>query len=104
MRAPPDFSADDGQAEPTLRFTGNLSLAQLGDFPHRLSSYQGKVTRLDLSGIERIDTIGAWLIHRFAVERSAKVEGLNSDAARLLAQVADADQPVEMRPDSAGVI
>ncbi len=104
MRAPPDFSADQDHAAPTLRFTGSLSLAQLGDFPRRLRYHPGPVARLDLSGVERIDTVGAWLIHRFAVEHNAEIEGLSPDATRLLAQVAGADQPVEMRPDSAGIV
>lgn len=85
-----------------MRFTGSLSLAQLGDFPARLRSYEGPVARLDLSGVERIDTVGAWLIHRFAVEHGAEIGGLNPDAAHLLAQVAEADQPVDMRPDTDG--
>lgn len=93
------FSEDSGG---TLRFTGSLSLARIGDLPARLRGYGGKVQRLDLSGIERIDTVGAWLIHRFAAEHDAAIEGLDQDGAHLLEQVEAADQPVAMRPVKVG--
>ena len=68
----------------TVRFTGSLSLAKIGDLPERLRAFDGAVTRLDLSAIERMDTVGAWLIHRFAAEHDAEVVGLDSDEARLV--------------------
>lgn len=102
MKAPMNASADFlhetiGGAE-TLRFTGKLSLSTLGDFPDRLRAHEGRVDRLDLSGVERIDTVGAWLIHRYAAEHDAKIEGLSPAAAHLLEQVSAADQHVAMRP------
>jgi phospholipid/cholesterol/gamma-HCH transport system permease protein len=87
---------DDGNAG-TLRFSGSLSLARLGDLPDRLSAYDGKVERIDLSGINRIDTIGAWTIHRFAQKNGAAVEGLTPDGQHLFDQVQAADQPVSIR-------
>ena len=63
MSARADYvRADDG----TLRFRGNLSLSQLGNLPDRLNAEDVGVRRLDLSGVDRIDTVGAWIIHRFA--------------------------------------
>ena len=92
------FSHDSAGDGSILRFTGNLALAQIGDLPERLRSYSGKVDVIDLSGIDRIDTIGAWLIHRFAAQHSARIDGLNEDGTHLLQQVEAADQPVAMRP------
>ena len=97
MTAPADFSPTDDGAGKTLRFSGALSLAHIGKLPERLADYAGPVDRLDLTGIERIDTVGAWLVHRFATERHAEVVGLDEDGRHLLDQVADADQPVAMR-------
>ena len=57
MSAPAAFT--DDSAGGTLRFTGSLSLANLGDLPERLATYDGKVEHIDLTGIERLDTIGA---------------------------------------------
>ncbi len=81
-----------------LRFSGSLSLAKLGNLPEQLRAFDGPVDRLDLSGIDRMDTVGAWVVHRFATEHDAKIVGLSGDSAHLLAQVEMADQPVSMRP------
>ncbi|WP_404367066.1 ABC transporter permease [Sphingomonas sp. MMS24-J45] len=86
----------------TVRFTGSLSLAKIGDLPERLRAFDGAVARVDLSAIERMDTVGAWLIHRFAAEHDAEVVGLDSDGEHLLAQVSNADQPVAVRPAHVG--
>ncbi|MDY7522610.1 ABC transporter permease [Sphingomonas sp. AAP5] len=85
-----------------VRFTGSLSLANIGDLPERLRAFDGTVSSVDLSEIERIDTVGAWLVHRFAAEHDAEITGLDADGEHLLAQVAAADQPVAMRPATAG--
>ncbi|TKD51976.1 ABC transporter permease [Sphingomonas baiyangensis] len=85
-----DFARDNG----TVRFSGNLSLAHIGDLADRLDAVDGSVDRVDLSGIDRIDTVGAWIVHRFAHEREATIDGLSDDGARLMQQVQDADRPV----------
>jgi len=95
MSAPAAFT--DDSAGGTLRFTGSLSLANLGDLPERLAAYDGKVERIDLTGIERLDTIGAWTIHRLAQRTGADIKGLNPDAQHLFDQVQAADQPVVIR-------
>jgi phospholipid/cholesterol/gamma-HCH transport system permease protein len=97
MTAMADFS-EDSTAGGTLRFTGDLSLARIGTLPDRLNAYDGKVTKIDLSGIDRIDTIGAWVVHRFANEQGAAIEGLSDGQRNLLEQVQAADKPVAMRP------
>jgi phospholipid/cholesterol/gamma-HCH transport system permease protein len=86
----------------TLRFTGSMTLAKIGDLDQRLRACDTPVERLDLSGIERIDTVGAWIVHRFAAEHDAKIEGLDKNAQHLLTQVEEADQPVKMRPEAPG--
>ncbi|OYY91846.1 MAG: ABC transporter permease [Sphingomonas sp. 28-66-16] len=102
MNAPADFSHEKVDGAATLRLTGSLSLPKLGDFPERLRRIEGPIALLDLSAVERIDTVGAWLIHRFAEEHHSRIEGLDSNAAHLLDQVAQADQPVAMRLASGG--
>ena len=68
MGAAADFS-EDGD---TLRFTGDLSLATLGDLPQRLRARGDEVRHLDLSAID--------------------------EHVRLLEHVESADQLVAMRP------
>ena len=95
MRAPADFEQDGGSGG-TLRFRGDLSLARLGDLPERLDRVDGQVAAVDLSGVDRIDTVGAWVVHRFAVRHDATVQGLDEDNQRLFDQVVSAEQPVVM--------
>jgi phospholipid/cholesterol/gamma-HCH transport system permease protein len=95
MSAPADFTDESAGA---LRFSGSLTLARLGDLPNRLRDYQGDAKTIDLSGIDHIDTVGAWVVHRFADEHGAAIEGLDEDGRHLLDQVANADQPVAVRP------
>jgi phospholipid/cholesterol/gamma-HCH transport system permease protein len=95
------FSHESVSGGDVVRFTGSLSLAQIGDLPERLRGYDGGVAVVDLSGIERIDTIGAWLVYRFATAHDARIEGLDADSEHLLKQIEAADQPVAMRPAEA---
>lgn len=104
MNGGADFEKIDSDGAATLRFTGNLSLACLHDLPQRLDAVEGKVDRLDLSGVERIDTVGAWLIHRFARDHQCDVAGLEDNEQNLLDQVAAADHPVELPQSHGGPI
>jgi phospholipid/cholesterol/gamma-HCH transport system permease protein len=98
MRGSADFERIDEGGAATLRFTGNLSLACLRDLPDRLDAIDGEVNRLDLTEVERIDTVGAWLIHRFAREHHSEITGLEADEQHLLEQVAAAERPIELPP------
>ena len=100
MVAPATISEErDGQAG-ILRVSGNLTLSGLGDLPARLASLSSSsARRVDLSGVERMDTVGAWLVHCLIRDRGATVEGADDSATRLLEQVAAADQPLKVRPD-----
>ena len=91
-----DFEQDGGGG--ALRFSGDLSLARLGDMPQRLEQVDGKITTIDLSGVKRIDTVGAWVVHRFAARHDATVEGLSADSQHLFDQVIAADRPAEDKP------
>ena len=94
-RADYDRDRQDGG---TLAFRGSLTLARIGDLPDRLDA-EGDVATLDLAEIDRIDTVGAWLVHRYARIHDARITGLDEDGAHLLKQVEAADQPVQMRPE-----
>lgn len=97
MSAAPDFDLDRTGGAARLRVSGDLSLARLGDFADRLDTVDGPVAVVDLSAIDRMDTIGAWVVHRFARARGAGIEGLNPDQQHLFDQVTAADQNVQMQ-------
>jgi len=104
MSAVADFEKVDSDGGATLRFTGNLSLACIGDLPDRLNAVEGPVKHIDLGKIERIDTIGAWLIHRFARDHQAEIYGLEQDEEYLLAQVQAAECRVEPKRPQPGLV
>ena len=83
MVARADFDYDDGADGAAVRFTGRLTLARLGDVPARLDEL-GPIATVDLSAIERIDTVGAWIVTRTVNEHGAKVIGASPEAERLL--------------------
>jgi len=99
MSGPADFTIEEAEGSPTLRFSGALILARLRDLPHRLETLGVTPTRLDLSAVDRMDTVGAWLVHRVARDSDAEVVGASEDAARLLEQVGKSDKKVQVHPD-----
>src|SRR5579884_2251924 len=72
MTAAADFEEDDKGA---LRFSGSLTLGQLGDLPNRLAAIDRPPERIDLSQTEGIDTVGAWLVHRIARDHDVPIGG-----------------------------
>ncbi|KQN25525.1 ABC transporter permease [Sphingomonas sp. Leaf33] len=89
MTQPATFTQDGG----TLKFSGDLSLACLGDLPERLDATDG-ARAIDLSAIDRIDTVGAWVVHRYADRNGIPIQGLSDDGAHLLEQVQKSDAPI----------
>jgi phospholipid/cholesterol/gamma-HCH transport system permease protein len=102
MAEPADFTeepmSDGGNV---LRFSGQLVIAAADGVDARLRTLSGPVTRLDLSGITRIDTVGAWLIHRTARDHGAKIVGARRDAMRLIEAVGDVDEEAPPRLSTA---
>ena len=84
--------------------TGALTINRAGSTQRELDALADPV-EIDLSQVERIDTVGAWLIHRTVRDRQAQVSGASPDVAKLLDQVADADHPTEVkRPKKLGMV
>ncbi|RJF80500.1 MlaE family lipid ABC transporter permease subunit [Oleomonas cavernae] len=68
-----------------------------------LPNAQGRLLEIDLTGIEAIDTVGAWLLHRTAARwqaagGEARIIGATQDHEVLLGQVAKADRPQPEAP------
>ena len=94
-----DFVLDETSDGAVLRMVGRLTLARIEDLPKRIDALAVPPAVVDLSGIERIDTVGAWLIHRLMVDHCATVIGASEEATRLLALVKASDKRVQMRPE-----
>jgi len=94
-----DFQQESEDDKTVVRFSGPMTLARIENLPERLEGLPQDHLVLDLSDVQRMDTVGAWLIHRLVRDRGAKVVGANDEQCELLEQVGKADQPVKIRPD-----
>jgi phospholipid/cholesterol/gamma-HCH transport system permease protein len=99
MSAAPDFNVEDEDGRQVLRLAGTFTLAQLNDLPQRLEAVSPAPQTIDLSGVDRIDTVGAWIIHKYARDNDAEIVAANDDCKRLIDQVAAADKPGKVRPE-----
>ncbi len=88
-------SADDGRI---LRFSGNLLLAHISPLDKRLALLDDTVSKIDISGVDHIDTTGAWLIYRTARDYNAPIIGASSKAERLIAEVRGSDNDAAIKP------
>ena len=98
------YTSDDGDTGRVLRLSGDWVIARVGKLSHDLRGESGLST-IDLSGVTHMDTVGAWLIHRTAVDTGADITGASSNAERLLAEVRAADRPdSEPQPRYNGIL
>jgi phospholipid/cholesterol/gamma-HCH transport system permease protein len=91
----------DGRGGETYRVAGSLTITRAGTTLRELAAAADPLT-IDLSQTEKMDTVGAWLVYRTVRDRGAKVVGASPEAEKLLEQVAEADRPVRVRPETRG--
>ncbi|GAY20597.1 ABC-type transport system permease component [Sphingobium fuliginis] len=99
MNKAADLAQEVRDGETVIRLSGNMSIACLNYLPDRLDAIEGPVDTIDLSGVEHMDTIGAWVLHRTIKRWNCKITGDKCDAERLIAAVGRVDEPVNIRPD-----
>jgi len=88
-------NVEDGRC--VLRFSGNLTLLRVRRLSEQLNELEADDITVDLSEVERMDTVGAWLVHKLQRDRGAKLVGATREQQVLIDHVAKADQPVEMQ-------
>lgn len=89
-----DFEERNGEGGRQLAFTGSLSIAQIGGLSRRLRDASDDIAVLDISGIDHLDTVGAWLLVRTSRDSGAEIVGCDDDARQLIEEVRRADEPV----------
>jgi phospholipid/cholesterol/gamma-HCH transport system permease protein len=97
-----DFAIQEDDRGTTLRLLGRYTLARIGAVHDRLMAdiaEHGQIAQIDLAAIERIDTVGAWVVGRLAKQTGAQIVGASPEATLLIEAVERADQPVTIRPD-----
>ena len=99
MNAPADFVETEEDGRRVLRFSGALTLPQLGDLPDRIEAIAIDKPEIDVTQVTAMDTVGAWLVHRVASRTGGKVVGASNERSALLEQVTRAAHPMKVRPD-----
>src|SRR4051794_28097845 len=69
------------------RVAGALTITRAATTQREIDAVPDPVT-IDLSEINRMDTVGAWIVYRTVRDRNAKVIGASRDEVSLLKQVA----------------
>ncbi|MEO5773422.1 MAG: MlaE family lipid ABC transporter permease subunit [Sphingomicrobium sp.] len=81
--------------------SGALTITRAASLERELAARPDPLT-IDLGKVERMDTVGAWLIYRAVRDRGAKVVNASKDEHSLLEQVAEFDKPARVRPEERG--
>ena len=92
-----DFSQDVEDEKCVLRFSGNLTLLRVRKISEQIAALDAESLVVDISAVERMDTVGAWLVHKLARDRGATIVGASDDQKLLIDHVTRADQPVKVR-------
>src|SRR5919107_6336092 len=93
-----DQPAGDEPRGSVYRVAGALTITRAATTQREIDSLPDPLT-IDLSHIDRMDTVGAWIVYRTVRDRKAKVIGASRDEVSLLKQVGDFDEPVQVHPE-----
>src|SRR5687768_8853287 len=80
------------------RVAGALTITRAATTQREIDALPDPLT-IDLSQVERMDTVGAWLVYRTVRDRQAKVIGATGDETSLLKEVGEFDAPARVRPE-----
>src|SRR5256885_15483247 len=83
------------------RVAGPLTITRAATTQREIDGMPDPLT-IDLSEIERMDTVGAWIVYRTVRDRGAKVIGASRDEVSLLKQVGEFDKPARVHPEERG--
>ena len=89
-------TADGGQS--SFRIRGALTITRAASIQREIEAEADPLV-IDLSGVERMDTVGAWLVYRTVRDRGAQVVGASAESQSLIDQVEDFDKPVQVHPE-----
>jgi phospholipid/cholesterol/gamma-HCH transport system permease protein len=80
------------------RVAGPVTITRAATTQREIDALPDPLT-IDLSEIDRMDTVGAWIVYRTVRDRNAKVIGASRDEVSLLKQVAEFDKPAQVHPE-----
>ncbi|MEM6477159.1 MAG: ABC transporter permease [Pseudomonadota bacterium] len=89
---------DDGAGGARLTLSGPMVVASIGRLERDLSGLSDTISTIDLSGVDQIDTVGAWVTCRLAADHGAEITGATPRAKRLLDAVEGAGNDADITP------
>ena len=99
MQNAAQYMLDDHGADGTrLVLSGQLTLASIAPIDRAVTDVSGPIHSVDLSQVDEIDTVGAWVVCRAAHRLGCDITGASPEAERLLGAVRDIDVAGPMRP------
>src|SRR3982750_798642 len=93
-----DAKSGDHPHGSVYRVAGALTITRAATTQREIDALPDPLT-IDLSDINRMDTVGAWIVYRTVRDRGAKVIGASRDEVSLLKQVGEFDVPTRVIPD-----
>jgi phospholipid/cholesterol/gamma-HCH transport system permease protein len=99
MSVKTDFNANVEKGQCVLRFSGSLTLLRVRKLSEQLDEITADGLVVDLTEVEKMDTVGAWLVHKLERDRGATITGASEEQQLLIDHVARADQPVKIKRD-----
>ena len=92
---------DEVSPDRTYRCAGSLTISRAASTEREMALMPDGMI-IDLAGVEKMDTVGAWLVYRAVRDRGASVEGATPEIEALIEQVRHADKPVRVVPEEEG--
>jgi len=94
MRALADFTIEPAQGGDggVLRFSGPMVVSSLGLVDRRLRAVNEAISEIDVRDVERMDTVGAWIVWRLSQQLDAKIVNCRDEADRLIKAISETDE------------
>ncbi len=89
---------DNGQGGARLALSGQMLVSTVGVIDQDLFAIEDPLATIDLSGIDEIDTVGAWIACRLASIHQAEITGADPQTQRILDAVEGAGNKADLVP------
>ncbi|MEP5937092.1 MAG: ABC transporter permease [Erythrobacter sp.] len=88
----------DEQGQGKLSLSGALLVSTVGEIDHGLEAIDVPLVSVDLSAVDEIDTVGAWVVCRLSRRHDVEILGASERAQRLLKAVRGASNDADIMP------
>ena len=105
MRQAAQFSTREDEGGATVvALSGPMTVAGIGLLDRDLRGVTGPVSKVDLSEVTHIDTVGAWVAWRLSRDCGAEIVGQSDDAGRLIEAVSQSESDIALKAPRAGLV